>query len=257
MTSIRVAGAQLPVSGDIAANVIAIEKAIAFAADESADILLTPEFSLSGVAREFDVAQAAAALERITASAREAHVGLALGTSYVESDGLCYNQVRFYTPCGEYLGFHAKQLLCGSMSGPAEGEVTYFTDAPLRTFDFGGITIGGLVCNDMWANPQCTPMPDTHLTQRLAEMGVQIIFHAVNGGRGDNDWSHNVVRPFHRSNLQMRAVAGNLWIITVDNGAPEHIAASSPSGVVSPDGAWVCQTPDRGMQMFAWTIELP
>jgi predicted amidohydrolase len=188
--------------------------------------------------------------------ARQARVGLALGTCFIEPDDLCYNQVRFYTPCGDYLGFHSKQLRCGSMSGPAEGEITHYAAAPLGTFDFGGITIAGLICNDMWANPQCTPMPDSHLSQQLSEMGAKVIFHAVNGGRGDDDWSHSVVRPYHRSNLQMRARAGELWIVTVDNAAPEHIATASPGGVVAPDGAWACETPDRGTQMFAWTIEV-
>ena len=99
-------------------------------------------------------------------------------------------------------------------------------------------------------------MPDPHLTHQLSEMGAKIIFHAVNGGRGDNDWSHNVVYPYHRANLQMRASGSDLWIVTVDNAAPEHIATASPGGVVTPDGTWACQAPDRGTQMFAWTIDL-
>ena len=52
--SLRVAGIQMPVTRDIAANRRYLEDAIFWAASESADILLTPEGSLSGYTHEFD-----------------------------------------------------------------------------------------------------------------------------------------------------------------------------------------------------------
>ncbi len=54
MTRIRVAGAQLAVSRDIGRNVDSITRALDFAAAEGADILLTPEGSLSGYTPHFD-----------------------------------------------------------------------------------------------------------------------------------------------------------------------------------------------------------
>ncbi len=63
---LRVAGAQLPVSGDVEANTAAIERAVDFAADAQADILLTPEGSLSGYTARFDAAAVANALQRVT-----------------------------------------------------------------------------------------------------------------------------------------------------------------------------------------------
>ena len=103
---LRVAGAQLPVTSDIGFNVEAIYRAIDFAEDAAADILLTPEGSLSGFTHDFDAGIVESSLVRVTSRAREAHLGLALGTCYVEpEDGLCYNQIRFYGPDGGYLGF--------------------------------------------------------------------------------------------------------------------------------------------------------
>ena len=93
---LRIAGGQLPVTGDIQKNTESICRAIDFASGRKADILVTPEGSLSGYTPDFDRTQARRALQEVTARAREAGLGLALGTCYVEADGKCYNQLRFY-----------------------------------------------------------------------------------------------------------------------------------------------------------------
>ena len=111
----RVSGAQIPVTRDIGSNVRRIERAINYAISENADILLTPEGSLSGYTHQFDFQAACEALDYVTQKARKANLGLALGTCFVEpEDKQCYNQIRFYKPDGEYLGFHSKTLTCGS-----------------------------------------------------------------------------------------------------------------------------------------------
>ncbi|UCD29446.1 MAG: carbon-nitrogen hydrolase family protein [Planctomycetota bacterium] len=256
MTQIRVAGAQIPVTKNIEANVATIERAIDFAVNQKADILLTPEGSLSGYTHKFDNKAVEDALRRVTAKARQADLGLALGTCFVEpSDKKCYNQIRFYEPNGTFGGFHNKTLTCGSLTDPPEGEINVFAVRPLRTFNFNGLTIGGLICNDLWANPQCTPQHDTHLSQQLSRMGTKIIFHAVNGGRSDSEWS-DVCWKYHESNLRMRAKAGKIWIITVDNCLPMDIRCSCPSGVINPNGDWIYRAEPKGEQFFAYTINL-
>ena len=252
--SLRVAGIQMPVTRDIRANRRHIEDAILWASAEKADILLTPEGSLSGYTHEFDVAETRAALQRVTAAASKARVGLALGTCFVEeSDGKTYNQLRFYAADGTYLGFHSKTLPTGSMSARPLGELNYYAISPLRTFLFADRAIAGLICNDLWANPSCTPMPDIHLTHQLAQLGARVIFHAVNGGRSRAEWS-DVNWQFHSSNLRMRARASRIWIVSVDSCEPEDIRCSAPSGVVDPEGDWRCQTRDTGIDRFVFTI---
>ena len=251
---LRAAGCQMPVTGDVSANLGKILAAIERAADEGADILVTPEGSLSGYTHEFDRPAVEAGLDEVTAAARSAGVGLALGTCFVEPDGRCYNQLRFYDKGGEHLGYHAKILRCGSLDEPTEGEINDFAEAPLRTFDFGGLTVGGLICNDLWANPKCTPMPDPHLTQQLSRMGARVVFHAVNGGRGGK--SSELSWPYHETNLRMRAMAGRLWIVTVDNCAPTDVKCSAPCGVVSPEGDWAARTEPVGERFFSHTIEI-
>jgi predicted amidohydrolase len=61
---LRVAGAQIPVVRDIGKNVEAISRAIEYAAREKADVLVTPEGSLSGYVHDFDAAATERALEK-------------------------------------------------------------------------------------------------------------------------------------------------------------------------------------------------
>lgn len=252
--SLRVAGIQMPVTCDVAANRRHIEDAIMWASGEEADILLTPEGSLSGYTHKFDLAEVQAALLHLTSTAAQAGIGLALGTCFVEAcDGKTYNQVRFYEPDGNYLGFHSKTLPTGSMSAEPVGELNHYAIRPLRSFQVGDHTVAALICNDMWANPMCTPMPDPHLTHMLAGMGVRVIFHAVNGGRSREPWSE-VNWQFHSSNLRMRARASRIWIVTVDSCEPVGIRCSAPSGVVDPSGNWRCKTRDTGIDRFVYTI---
>ena len=146
-----------------------------------------------------------------------------LAPCFIEpDDGKCYDQLRFYSATGEYLGFHSKILTCGTLTDPAEGEINDYAVRPLQFFDYPDVRVGGLVCNDLWANPGCTPMPDPHLTQQLSRMGARIIFHAVNGGRDGSVWSE-LAWQYHEANLRMRAHAGSVWIVTVDNCFPLNL----------------------------------
>ncbi len=253
---LRVGGYQMAVGEDIEQNTAAICSAIQRAASAGAQVLLTPEGSLSGYRHDFDPQAAAAGLEQVTALAKAEGVGLALGTCFQEADGKIYNQLRFYDRQGKYLGFHGKILRCGTMREPVEGEINHFAEAPLRVFSLEGLAVGGLICNDLWANPGCTPMPDPHLSQRLAGMGARVIFHAVNGGRDGSPWARQVVWPFHESNLRMRAQAGGVWIVTVDSSAPPDLPCSAPGGVIDPHGEWVCRTAPQGEDFFVTTMEV-
>jgi predicted amidohydrolase len=240
--------AQIPVTLDIAANVKAITRAIDRAVADRAEVLLTPEGSLSGYTHQFDQRQVEESLRRIVARASASRLALALGTCFVEpDDGKCYNQIRFYAADGTFLGFHPKTLRCGSMTEPPTGEIEHYAVRPLRTYQLKGVTVGGLICNDMWANPQCTPMPDPHLSQKLSGMGAKIIFQAINGGRDGSAWSRDVYWPFHETNLR---------IVTADNCAPVNIPCSAPSGVLKPDGQWAAQAPHQGEHVVTYTIEL-
>ncbi len=244
---LRVAGAQIAVIGDIELNVEAISGAIEYAIENAADILLTPEGSLSGYTPVFDNAVVDRALSQVVSKASAGHLGLALGMCHKEGHST-FNELRFYDPHGAFLGFHSKIL-------KTTDEYSHYASTPLRTFAFNGITIGGLICNDMWANPECTLEPDPHLTQQLATMGARIIFHAVNGGRSADAFM-DTIRQYHEANLRMRARAGKLWIVTVDNCFPFGLSCAAPGGVIKPDGTWAIKAPMQDEQLFVHDIEL-
>ena len=258
MTRLRVAGAQIPVVRDVAANVAAIGRAIDYAAAEKADILVTPEGSLSGYTHEFDPEAVARGLAEVLRRAREAKVALALGTCFREEDGQVYNEQRHYDKEGGFLGYHAKILRCRRAAMPdRKGEVDFYGTKPLGTFDWHGLTVGGLICNDLWANPEYTPMDDPHLTQQLAKMGAKLIFHSVNAGQSKEGEELTLVRAFHESNLRLRARSGRQWIVVANAADPKgERAGHVTSGVVDPTGNWVVQAEAKGERFFAATIEV-
>ncbi len=252
--TIRVALAQINVTDRVADNQQAILKAIDFAAENKAHILLTPEWSLSGQGA-YQAEQVKSALAQVTAHARDKKVGLALGTNYMEEDGVVRNELRFYDRQGALLGYHVKILDGIKMKKNFLGEQVYDYGV-LRTFTFEGITIGGLLCNDLWCSPGGPSMPDPHLTMQLAEMGCQIIFHGVNGGRSEHDWDTKTTWNYHRSNLIIRASAAQVYIVTVDNSYPETWHCSSPSGVVSPNGPFLIEAKTQGQDLLVYDIVL-
>ena len=196
------------------------------------------------------------ALQRVTAAAASARVGLALGTCFVEAaDGKTYNQLRFYAADGAYLGFHSKTLPTGSMSAEPVRRTQPLRDSSAAgSFQFADHSIAGLICNDLWANPTCTPMPDTHLDTPAG--GIGRADHLPRGqwrSQSRRAWS-DVNWQFHSSNLRMRARASNIWIVTVDSCQPVDVRCSAPSGVIDPNGDWRCQTRDTGMDRFIYTI---
>jgi predicted amidohydrolase len=218
-----------------------------------------PEGMLSGYDFEagFAFPEISDALREIVAKATSCNLGLAIGTIFEEPDGKRYNQLRFYAGNGEFIGFHSKILRCSPVdTDEPRGELRYCAATPLRAFDFGGVAIGGLLCNDMWGTPICTPVPDPHLAVQLSRMGAKIIFHGVNGGRDAGDMSQTVYRNYHESNLRLRALAGKVWIATVDNAFPLDIPNSCSGGVVTPRGEWLQKIPAQGEQYFTVDIEV-
>ena len=252
---LRVAGAQLPVTKDVQKNLEAITRAIEFAAREKADVLVTPEGSLSGYTALFDAAATEQAIEAVRQRARQAHVALVLGTCFADAEGARYDAQRCYDCMGDYLGFHAKILLCRWMPDPKrKGEVDSFKSAPLRTFQLDGLTVSGLICNDMWANPEYTPMPDPHLAQQVAEHGARVIFLSVNSGQDEGE-TLALHRAYHESNLQIRSRSAKLWVVVANACDPQgRREANCHSGVMGPDGHWVVQADPKGEQFFVQTI---
>jgi predicted amidohydrolase len=127
---------------------------------------------------------------------------------------------------------------------------------PLRTFGLNGLTVGGLVRDDPWANPEWTPVDDPHLSRRLARMGARVVFHAVNAGSSTGD-ELALNRAYHDANPRLRARSGRQWVIVANAADPKaEREGNVVSGIVDPRGTWTIQAEPKGERFFAATIDI-
>ena len=151
---VRIACGQLNQTvGDFSGNVDRIEQAASDAVAAGAQILLTPELSLSGyppedlLFREAFYAKAREALQRLAMiSVRFPQLHLIVGYP-VRRDGRCYNAAAVLQG-GRLVGEYLKQEL---PNYAVFDEIRYFTPGvePL-VFDVGGVCFGLAVCEDFW-----------------------------------------------------------------------------------------------------------
>jgi len=80
--NLRIAGAQIPVFEELDRNFNTIMYAVNYAAEQKADILLTPEGALSGYHNRFSQVETEKALGELVCAAKAKKLGLAIGTCF-------------------------------------------------------------------------------------------------------------------------------------------------------------------------------
>jgi predicted amidohydrolase len=251
-STIRFAGLQMNATSDISANKDHIIDGIRKAAKDGADFLVTPEGSLSGYTSNFEQKEVDKALPEILAVSKELKVGLFLGTCYkdqIKDVSYCYNQIRVYAPSGEFLGAYSKILRCSPLDLPGTGEMTDYVEGQLKLFEWKGLKIGTLICNDLWATPGYTTIPNPYLGWKLRQMGAQVIIHCINSG---NDQRY---RKFHESSAELWAMSLHIPIMEV-NAAQGKNKINAESGLIGPDGSRSVIVPDTGEEFFFTDISL-
>jgi predicted amidohydrolase len=249
IAGIRMAGLQMLVGSDIIKNKEQILEGITRAASEGATFLVTPEGSLSGYTSDFDQEELTRALEEVRSAARKMKVGLMLGTCFKEvkkGKEYCFNQVQVYTPEGQSLGAYSKILRCSELDVPGTGEMAEYAEGTLRTFEWEGCNFGILICNDLWATPGYTTMPNPYLPWKLQQMGAQFIVHCINSGTAQ------LYKPFHESSAELWALSLHIPILEVNAAQEERINARS--GLIDAQGKRTLRVPDTGTQFFMVTI---
>jgi predicted amidohydrolase len=162
---------------------------------------------------------------------------------------VCHNQARIYDPEGNYLGFYSKILNCSSLLNPGCGEMSDFAQGVPRVFEWKGVRFGTLICNDMWATPGCTTIPNPYLAWQLRRMGAGLIVHLVNSGNGHE------YRAFHESTVERWSNALNIPIFAV-NASGDGTPVNARSGLVHPNGIRPVIAPESGDQYFTCKIEV-
>ena len=245
------AGFQMTVTNNIKENQDKIIGAIGKAAKDGADFLVTPEGSLSGYTSNFNQKELTPALAKVTEYAKEMKTGLMLGTCYKETirgREYCYNQVRVYAPDGKFLGAYSKILRCSSLDLPGTGEMTDYIEGELKVFNWNGFRFGTLICNDLWATPGYTTMPNPYLPWKLKQMGAQLIVHCINSG------TMQKYRPFHESSAELWASALNIPIMEV-NAAQGKERINARSGLIEHAGERINPVMDTGDQYFLIRVD--
>jgi predicted amidohydrolase len=244
-SEIRMAGLQMLVGSDIRKNKEQILEGINRAAKEGATFLVTPEGSLSGYTGNFNQEELSGVLEEVREAARKMKVGLMLGTCFkevIKGKEYCYNQVQVYTPEGQSLGAYSKILRCSELDVPGTGEMTEYAEGTLRTFEWQGTRFGILICNDLWATPGYTTIPNPYLAWKLKQMGAQFIVHCINSGTA------RLYKPFHESSAELWALSLHIPILEVNAAQEEKINAQS--GLIDAQGIRILRVPDTGTQFF-------
>lgn len=245
---LRVCGVQMVVSRELDVNLPKILSSIGVAAEDSADIVLFPEMSLSGYHGDYRFDAVKRALRKVSAAAKKSKIAVVVGTGWRE-DGVAYIQNCAYDADGTLLGTHEKMVPTG-IGGKSGDRAFCIPGKQLRTFVWRGITCGSLICNDLWVTPGCGPHPDPRLAYQLGQKGAKIIFHAINSGCGERHL------PYHESNVALRAEESKLYIVTA-NAASMDKPINCSSGVMGPNGEWVTKLDRQGEGRYIAPISVP
>jgi len=273
---IRMAGAQIPVTSDVATNVQTIKDSIDWAVEHDCDYLVTPEGSLSGYVLPPEKIQE---LGNLTAPISEetvnglkeieayatGKVGLCLGTLWIESKhwGFCkQDQIRFYSKEGNLIGSASKTFTMNDLDVELFAHNVAKEGTP--AFPLGpNFNVAGLICNDLWGDTWSDHKNlawGAHQNFNMRandERMLHLFVHAVNGGRGTE--YDELFEQWHESHLRMLSHITGVPILSVDNavamdGTPYDGNTSSPSGVFI-DGKKVVEVPRTGTQYFYYDFD--
>jgi predicted amidohydrolase len=212
--------AQVAVHKNVEQNLASARQAIEQAAAEKGEFVLFPEMFLTGYARDIRQDEAAAGMAEIAEMCRKFAVTALVGTAWKEEDKI-FNQVRIIDATGAPAGVYAKKCLTYGDAKTVSAGTTELV------FSVAGLTVGVLICNDLWVTPGYSDGPNPHLTLQQARSGAQVIFHHINSGNGQN------YRAYHESNQFVRAAEAKCPIVAVNAFTPPEVNATS--GVVGTD----------------------
>lgn len=265
--TLRVAGAQIPVSKYIENNVREIKLALDWAAINEVDILLTPEGALSGYMKSFDEIYSeniSHYVKEVVTYASENNICLALGTLYPEhkSFGIVKtSQIRYYNDWGRHEGTYEKQMVIpADKAYPGQGSVITRLEGIGKKgrYDF---TVGSFICNDLWGELNQRVIANENL-QHYANNNVNLIFQATNGFRSDaagDESGNRMLREYGDINLWMASRYG-IPIITVDScntidGEFHYGSTSSTSGVIH-NGEWLVKARENATDYFYYDFDI-
>jgi predicted amidohydrolase len=256
--SITIAGCRIPVTPNIPYNLEEIKKAIDWCANNSVDILVTPECSLSGYMwapgfpnydNDPKMIELSTATDQLIEYAGEKKIDLVLGTAGYDENGQWINMQK-YILGGKWACDYSKNQL-------TELETIYTA----RNFfppviDYKGHKISGLICNDYWANAIKTPNHG-ELLLFLKHSGVEVIFLSAFVFK----WPGNDMAYYKWSegHVLMNSMIGDFATVVSDSttnvdGTEYQGEPCSPVGIANKDGKWVARGDDAEVSYFKFVL---
>lgn len=160
----------------------------------------------------------------VTAAAREARVGVILGTERVV-DGSARITMLVVNADGTRTGFQDKVQL-----DPSE-EAMYTPASDRRVFEAGPLKFGVVICHEGWRYPETV--------RWAAKRGAHVVFHPHFGeAEGDSFRPVSFADPrntFHEKAMLCRAAENTVWLASVNcagEGSPTTSAVVRPDGTV-------------------------
>lgn len=249
MATFRIALANLryPHSPDDA--IVRVERAIAQAAAERAQLVCFPECYVPGyrglghAPPPPDPAFLERAWTAIAAAAARANIAVILGTERVVEGGVLATALVLDRD-GTRLGFQDKVQIDPSEDG------TYLpATTGRRVFEAAGVTFGIAICHEGWRYPETVRWAARH--------GAQVVFHphlheAEPGGYAPLTFA-DPANTFHEKALLCRAAENTCYIASVN-----YAGAGSPttSAVASPDGTLLGYQPYGEDGVFVADLDL-
>ncbi len=242
--TIKIAIAQLNLHvGAIDKNLAAIRAARARAAAMGADLVVTPELSVSGyppedlVLKPAFVAACEAAAGMLADDTADGGPGLIIGTPWRHGDAL--HNAAFVLDGGEIIARRAKHELPNYgvfdekrvfAPGPAPGPVA-----------FRGFRVGLMICEDWW-------FPD--VSETLAESGAEFLLSINGSPYGDGKQDYRIALA-----VQRVVETGLPYMFAALTGGQDEIVFDGASFVLNADRSLALQMPffEEALTLTEWT----
>jgi predicted amidohydrolase len=230
MSTVRIALANLAFPETRDQSVASVERAIAEAASEQADLVCFPECFVPGYrsSNRHVPPPDAEFLERawslVGAAAGRANISVVLGTERVV-EGATIPSALVVGRDGEIAGFQDKEQIDPSEEG------TYAPGSGRRVFQAGPLTFGVAICHEGWRYPETV--------RWAARRGAQVVFHphfheAEPGGYRPSTFG-DPANSFHEKAVLCRAAENTCFFATVNyasEGSPTTSAIARPDGTL-------------------------
>tara|TARA_E500000331_G_scaffold289296_1_gene285017 strand:+ start:89 stop:973 length:885 start_codon:yes stop_codon:yes gene_type:complete len=281
MKTIRIAGAQIPVTKDIQYNKNQIFKALDWARENEVDLLVTPEGSLSGYSTPWwnRLDELNDALKEVEEYQKKLKISLHLGTCFQDTEDIGLvnrNQIRHYSKNGNLESVTNKQYTVAADSNILEHNGT----ANVFQSSVEGWIVAGMICNDMWGFIDSKFAGLVSLNEQLSQIDPNLIIHSTNGGKMGNDELLNFSTQeqlkldgindtfyfWHEAWLRMTAVKAGAILVTADSCVSWNFdpnieslnnhTTSSPSGIIDGYGNWLERAPKTGLHYFYYDVEI-